>query len=39
MSKTPMTVICTKPTCRVDLTMSVDGGRADVGCTRSDRRD
>jgi hypothetical protein len=29
----------TNRTCRADLTMSVDGGRAEVGGTRSNRRD
>ena len=28
-----------KRTCRADLTMSVDGGRAEVGGTHSNRRD
>jgi hypothetical protein len=31
--------IGTKRTCRADLTMSVDGGRAEVGGTQSNRRD
>ncbi len=32
-------LMCTKRTCRADLTMSVDGGRAEVGGTPSNRRD
>jgi len=34
-----MSLIGTKRTCRADLTMSVDGGRAEVGGTLSNRRD
>jgi hypothetical protein len=34
-----MSPVGTNRTCRADLTMSVDGGKAEVGGTRSNRRD
>ena len=34
-----MSHVGTKRTCRADLTMSVDGGRAEVGGTQTNRRD
>src|SRR4051812_21416209 len=34
-----MSPVGTKRTCRADLTTSVDGGRAEVGGTQSNRRD